>query len=845
LRKRLERLLLVEAGSRVSALERLRTAPTRISGPELVRALERVTEIRTVGAAGVTAPVAPLNRVRALARYGLVAKAPQLRQLIEARRTAILFATAQRLEQMAVDDALDLLDLLMATKLLARAERASTRERLRSLPRLTAASATLAAVVRVLLEATAASEATSTVEWEAPEMSPLPAVSLGEMWAQIEQVASRRQVRAALEVVRELAPPPDEDADAAWRAELVKRYATVRPFLPPLMEVMAFDAVAGGQAVLEAARRLPALLQRKKVHTTEIAANLVTGSWRRLVYRTPEDAREDTRGELGLIDHRAYAFCVLEHLHRGLRRRDLFVEGSDRWGDPRARLLDGDAWAQAKPEVIAALGLAEQPGAHLAALAAALDAAYRAVAAQLPDHPNVAVDVDGARLHLARLDAAVEPPTLVELRETVARMLPQVDLPELLLEVHTWTGCLDDFTHVSEGGVRMEDLALSVAAVLIADACNIGLRPVSKSTIPALTRDRLSHVDQNYVRPETLRPANARLIAEQSQIPVVAQWGGGLVASADGLRFVVPVATLNAGPNPRYFGLRRGATWLNAVNDRYAGLGGIIIPGTVRDSLHILDLVLNLEGDLRPEVVVTDTASYSDIVFGLFHLLGYQFAPRIADLSDTRFWRIDAHADYGPLNAIARSRIDLGWIERCWPDMLRVAGSLATGAVRAYDVVRMLSREGQPSRLGRAFTEYGRIAKSLHLLATIDIDETYRRQGGAQLTIQESRHQLARRIFHGQRGELRQRYREGQEDQLGALGLVLNAVVLWNTRYMDAALSALRESGYSVREEDVARLSPLGFRHINFQGRYTFSYPEVTALRPLRDPTTADDEDSD
>jgi len=146
----------------------------------------------------------------------------------------------------------------------------------------------------------------------------------------------------------------------------------------------------------------------------------------------------------------------------------------------------------------------------------------------------------------------------------------------------------------------MEDLALSVAAVLIADACNIGLRPVTKSSVPALTRDRLSHVDQNYVRPETIRPANHRLIATQSPIALAAWWGGGLVASADGLRFVVPIATLNAGPNPRYFGLRRGATWLNAVNDRYAGLGGAIIPGTVRDSLHILDLVLNLEDDLRP-----------------------------------------------------------------------------------------------------------------------------------------------------------------------------------------------------------------------------------------------------
>ena len=70
---------------------------------------------------------------------------------------------------------------------------------------------------------------------------------------------------------------------------------------------------------------------------------------------------------------------------------------------------------------------------------------------------------------------------------------------------------------------------------------------------------------------------------------------------------------------------------------------------------------------------------------------------------------------------------------------------------------------------------------------------------------------MARKIFYGHRGEpLRQAYREGQEDQLGALGLVLNAVVLWNTRYLDAAPSKLRASGYPVLDENVARLSPLG-----------------------------------
>ena len=100
--------------------------------------------------------------------------------------------------------------------------------------------------------------------------------------------------------------------------------------------------------------------------------------------------------------------------------------------------------------------------------------------------------------------------------------------------------------------------------------------------------------------------------------------------------------------------------------------------------------------------------------------------------------------------------------------------------------------------------------------------------------------------FHGKRGELRQRYREGQEDQLGALGLVVNAIILWNTIYMDAAIDELRQEGFDVRDEDVARLSPLSHGHLNVLGRYAFTLPETVArgeLRPLRRPGEISDED--
>lgn len=148
----------------------------------------------------------------------------------------------------------------------------------------------------------------------------------------------------------------------------------------------------------------------------------------------------------------------------------------------------------------------------------------------------------------------------------------------------------------------------------------------------------------------------------------------------------------------------------------------------------------------------------------------------------------------------------------------------------------------QSTHLAQALAEFGRIEKTLHILTYIG-DEEKRREILTQLNRGESRHSLARVVFHGKRGELRQQYREGQEDQLGALGLVLNIIVLWNTIYMDAVLTQLRKEGYDVRDEDVARLSPLIYEHINMLGRYLFVVPDAVIrgeLRQLRNPNEID-----
>ncbi|MGW0447946.1 Tn3 family transposase [Streptosporangium sandarakinum] len=808
-------LLRVPEGRRVSELERLRTPPTRASGRVLTAELRRVAEIGELRAGVVRVDPVPAVKMTALARYGLASKAPTLRELEEDRKAATLLATVRHLETSSVDDTLDVLDLLITSNLLARAERAGKAEQLRTFPKLRSAARTMASAMEVLMGA--------------PEATADRLVSLVEVWKAIEEVVPRERLAAAVETVAAFVPVTDDDAAAEWRAELVKRYRTVQGFIELLLEVIGFRAVAAGGPVLAMVRTAAAMAKgRRRYAPGDIAAHehLITGAWRPLVYRNPDLPD-------GQIDKAAFVLCAVMHLHQALRRRDVFAEGADRWSDPRARLLEGAAWEAARPKILTSLELEIEPAAHLAELASALEGAYTRVLGGLG--ANTAVQFTGGKLQVEKLGAAEEPPLMKEFRALIEAMLPRLDFPELLLEVFDRTGLPADFTHISGADSPMEDSATSLCGLIVAEACNVGLVPIEKPNVPALTRARLLQVDQGYLRAETISAANARLISAQAGLDIVKTWGGGQIASADGLRFVVPVQNLHTGHNPTYFGRQRGATWLNVVNDQVMGIGGLVVPGTLRDSLFILDAIHNLDSDNRPETVITDTASYSDIVFGLFAICGYQFSPRIADLGDTRLWRTNTRAVYGPLDHMSRHTIRLDRIRAHWGDMLRVAGSLTMGTFRAYDLIRMLSADGRTTGLGDAFAHYGRIFKTLHLLQFIS-DSGYRRMIGTQLNVQEGRHRLVRKICFGNRGQLRQRYREGMENQLGTLGLALNAVVWWNTLYLDAAVKQLREQGFPATEDMCARLSPIRYDHINFLGRYAFTRADLTTgLRPFHE----------
>ena len=83
----------------------------------------------------------------------------------------------------------------------------------------------------------------------------------------------------------------------------------------------------------------------------------------------------------------------------------------------------------------------------------------------------------------------------------------------------------------------------------LAQACNTGFESFTSQDIASLRRDRVTWVEQNFMRDETLTDGNARLVSTQNKVALARTWDGGDVASADSMRFIVLVRTVHTVPN--------------------------------------------------------------------------------------------------------------------------------------------------------------------------------------------------------------------------------------------------------------------------------------------------------
>ena len=143
-----------------------------------------------------------------------------------------------------------------------------------------------------------------------------------------------------------------------------------------------------------------------------------------------------------------------------------------------------------------------------------------------------------------------------------------------------------------------------------------------------------------------------------------------------------------------------------------------------------------------------------------------------------------------------------------------------------------LGSYARQNKLAAALREMGRIEKTIFILDYIS-NEALRRRIQKGLNKGEAMNGLARALFFGKRGELREKGIQEQLQRASALNILINAVSLWNTVYLSEAIKVQQSKG-TFREDLIPHISPLAWEHINLLGEYKFNLKQNNPLRKLR-----------
>lgn len=153
-------------------------------------------------------------------------------------------------------------------------------------------------------------------------------------------------------------------------------------------------------------------------------------------------------------------------------------------------------------------------------------------------------------------------------------------------------------------------------------------------------------------------------------------------------------------------------------------------------------------------------------------------------------------------------------------------------------MVGKLHASSRRSALAQALVEYGGLQRTLCVLRYL-ADEAYWRWITRQLNKGKSLHSSHRDLFFAHEGTVRRRHHEQQTEQALCLSLVTNAVITWNTAYLELAPERVSQRRERIDRDLLVHVSPALMEHVNLYGTYEFPVEAEyarTGYRPLRSP---------
>lgn len=627
------------------------------------------------------------------------------------------------------------------------------------------------------------------------------------------------ELRSSLQECTKLIRPKDDKC----YDYLASRYSYIREFAPRLLEIFKFCSNIESALLIEALEIIKKLnSERKRALSEDAPLDFVPKSWLPYVVN-----------KSGKIDRRYYEICALWELRSALRSGDIWVENSRNYADPETYLIPHDQWHNLRPDVCQLLNLSESGEQRLKCRLEELEKALSEMDRIIPYTSQFRIEDGNLIVSALKAENGLQnvPESVEQLQALITGRLPRVELTDLLIEVDNWTHFTDSFEHAGGNQPMTKDVLAYLYASIMAQACNFGLSEMAE--ISDLSYKKLAWCTNWYIREETLQTAINTLVNYQYNQTLSAFWGGGILSSSDGQRFPVPIKARNISALPRYFGYGRGLTFYSWTSDQFSQYGSKVIPATVRDATYVLDAILDNETELQIVEHTTDTAGYTELVFALFDLLGMRFSPRIRDLGDQKIYRVSKTATYKHIEPLLHGSINQERILKNWDDILRVVASLKFGWVTASLFISKLQAHPRKNLLTKAIQEYGRLNKSIYI-PTYLCKEEYMRRVNTQLNKGESLHKLRRFLAFANEGNIRKSQIKDQINQASSLTLLTNAIIVWNTRYMQAVIDRLKDEGYDIQDSDLRHISPCRFEHINKYGKYRFNVEEELGRKELR-----------
>jgi TnpA family transposase len=313
---------------------------------------------------------------------------------------------------------------------------------------------------------------------------------------------------------------------------------------------------------------------------------------------------------------------------------------------------------------------------------------------------------------------------------------------------------------------------------------------------------------------------------------------GMLHTSSDGQKFEVAVESLLATYSFKYFGQRQGVSTYNFLDERHFGFHSNVVSAAEREAHYVIDGLMHNEV-VRSDIHSTDTDGYTEILFGVMHLLGFAFAPRIKNVPGQRLYAFEKRKGYEHqgYKLLPDAYIHTPPVAEQWDEILRFVATIKLKETTASQLFKRLNSYARQHPLYCALKEFGKILKSEFLLRYI-ADVTLRQAIEKQLNKIENANKFSRAIAFGNNQVFLSGEQVEQEMAEGCRRLIKNAIICWNYLYLTQKIADAESDERRQELLTAVQQGSVGsWQHVNLHGEYDFSDEKLQDSVGLRLPS--------